>query len=264
MENKIQRPNNMEKQFEVRTQMRNKFALQMLHVSLPTDFVNKINNYIDDKIKHLDVGNIRKNTDSKFPPGIDLDIGLTEDNQDAKLLKSTLDTTCQEYLRQIGHGNNHVDVFEAWSAMSFAGDYNPLHDHGVATPAGLSMIMYLKVPESITEQPDPDDKDVNYWLNDNYGSVDGFTYFVWDMRNQDLLKKMYPVAEEYFKPKVGSLLIFPNWLKHAVMPFYGEGERRIVAANANVIPPDMFDWKNKSEEEQQELIKDLRNIETKR
>ena len=41
-----------------------------------------------------------------------------------------------------------------------------------------------------------------------------------------MLRKLHTVAEEYFKPKVGSLLIFPNWLKHAVMPFFGEGERR--------------------------------------
>jgi len=254
----------MEKQFEVKTEMRNKFALQMLHVSLPIDFVNKINDYIDDKVKHLDIENIKKSTDSKYPPGIDLDIGLTEDNQDAKLLKSTLDTTCQEYLRQIGHGDSHVDVFESWSVMSFSGDYNPLHDHGVATPAGLSMILYLKVPESVTKQSDPDDIDVNFWLNDNYGSIDGFTYFSWEHRNQDMLKKLYPVGEEYFKPKVGSLLIFPNWLKHAVMPFYGEGERRIISANANVISPEMFDWQNKSDKERQEIIKDLRSIKTKR
>ena len=50
------------------------------------------------------------------------------------LLKSTLDATSQEYLRQIGHGDSFPDVFEAWTVHSFAGDYNPLHDHGVKCP----------------------------------------------------------------------------------------------------------------------------------
>ena len=204
-----------EKQFEVSFDMRNKFALQMLHVTLPSHFVDKINNFIDGKVENLDV--IRQNSDSKYPPGIDLDIGLTEDNQDVKLLKSTLDTICGEYLRQIGHGDSHVDVFESWSILSYAGDYNPLHDHDSATPAGLSTILYLKVPECIRELPDPDD-----------------------------------------------MLVFPSWLKHAVMPFYGDGERRIISANANVIPPEMFDWKNKSDEERQQVIKDLRSVKTKR
>ena len=120
-----------------------------------------------------------------------------------------------------------------------SGDYNPLHDHGVMSPGGLSMILYLQVPECISSLPDPDDKGGSIWFNDSSGDVDGFTYFIWAQRNQDMLRKLYPVGEEYFKPKVGSLLIFPNWLKHAVMPFYGEGERRTLAGNANIISPEL-------------------------
>ena len=29
-------------------------------------------------------------------------------------------------------------------------------------------------------------------------------------------------------------LMFPNWLKHSVSPFYGEGERRTLSANFRV------------------------------
>jgi len=72
------------------------------------------------------------------------------------------------------------------------------------------------------------------------------------------LRKLHSVGEEYFKPKVGSLLIFPNWLKHAVMPFYGEGERRTLAANANIVSPDMFNWKDASEEERQKILHTIR------
>ena len=42
------------------------------------------------------------------------------------------------------------------------------------------------------------------------------------------------ITEDYIKPEVGTMLIFPNWLKHAVMPFFGEGERRSMAFNWNV------------------------------
>ena len=66
------------------------------------------------------------------------------------------------------------------------------------------------------------------------------------------------MGEEYFKPKVGSLLIFPNWLKHAVMPFYGEGERRTLAANANIISPELFDWKNSSDEDRAKVLNTFR------
>ena len=35
-----------------------------------------------------------------------------------------------------------------------------------------------------------------------------------------------------FKPRVGQMLVFPNWLKHSVYPFYCEGERRSMSFNA--------------------------------
>ena len=126
------------------------------------------------------------------------------------------------------------------------------------TPGGLSMILYLLVPECIAKLPDPDNEGGNVWFNDSSGGIDGFTYFIWDNRNQDMLRKFYPIAEEYFKPQVGSMLIFPNWLKHAVMPFYGEGERRTLAANANVISPELFDWKNASEEDREKVLNTFR------
>ena len=245
----------------------------MFHVKLPTDFIDKINAYIDNTLIPLDdnygkvkgnaelehsyskglVGQIRQNEKSA-----QLDCKVLEDTEDAKLLKSTLDATSQEYLRQIGHGDSVPDVFEAWTVHSFAGDYNPLHDHGVMSPGGLSMILYLQVPECISKLPDPDDKGGSIWFNDSSGDVDGFTYFIWAQRNQDMLRKLYPVGEEYFKPKVGSLLIFPNWLKHAVMPFYGEGERRTLAANANIISPELFDWKNATDEDRAKILNTFR------
>tara|TARA_B100000029_G_C17415453_1_gene902284 strand:+ start:245 stop:1042 length:798 start_codon:yes stop_codon:yes gene_type:complete len=246
----------------------------MFHVKLPMDFVDKINSYVDNTLIPLDdnYGKVKGNAELEhsYSKGLvgqirqdeksaQLDCRVLDGNdEDAKLLKSTLDATSQEYLRQIGHGESVPDVFEAWTVHSFAGDYNPLHDHGVLTPGGLSMILYLQVPECISKLPDPDDKGGNIWFNDSSGDVDGFTYFIWAQRNQDMLRKLHPVAEEYFKPKVGSLLIFPNWLKHAVMPFYGEGERRTLAANANIISPDMFNWKDASEEEKQKLLQTIR------
>ena len=215
-----------EKQFEVSFDMRNKLALQMLHVTLPPDFVDKINNFIDGKVENLDV--IRQNSDSKYPPGIDLDIGLTEDNQDVKLLKSTLDTICGEYLRQIGHGDSHVDVFESWSILSYAGDYNPLHAHGCQTPAGMSMILYLKVPKCIEEKPSFPQ------LHNATGDIDGHTGLITSTNTIHDVYRLKLDAQEYIKPKKGFMIIFPNWLQHCVMPFFGDGERRTMSANFNI------------------------------
>ena len=262
----------MEKHYDIKTQMRNKFALHMLRVDLPTDFVDNMNKYIDEELIPFDenYGKVKGNAElaHSYTKGLVGQIRQNEksaqlncrifDTEGGKLLKSTLDSCSAEYLRQIGHGDSVPDVFEAWTVHSFTGDYNPLHDHGVLTPGGLSMILYMKVPECISSLPDPDDKGGQIWFNDHSGHVDGFTYFIWAQRNQDMLRKLYPVGEKYFKPKVGSLLIFPNWLKHAVMPFYGEGERRTLAANANIITPEMVDWNGLSDEDKQKLLATLR------
>ena len=263
----------MQKHYDLQTQLITKPALHMFRVDLPTDFTDKINKYVDDELIPLDenYGKVKGNAELQhsYSKGLvgqirqdersaQLDCKVLEETDDARLLKSTLDATSQEYLRQIGHVDSVPDVFGAWTVHSFSGDYNPLHDHGVLTPGGLSMILYLQVPECISSLPDPDDKGGQIWFNDHSGHVDGFTYFIWAQRNQDMLRKLYPVGEKYFKPKVGSLLIFPNWLKHAVMPFYGEGERRTLAANANIISPEMFNWKDASEEERQKLLHTIR------
>ena len=262
----------MEKHYDIKTQMRNKFALHMLRVDLPTDFVDNMNKYIDEELIPFDenYGKVKGNAElaHSYTKGLVGQIRQNEksaqlncrifDTEGGKLLKSTLDSCCAEYIRQLGFDNSFADVFEAWTVHSFAGDYNPLHDHGVKTPAGLSMILYLQVPECISSLPDPEDKDGKIWFNDSSGNVDGFTYFIWDNRNQDMLRKLHPPAEEYFKPKVGTLLIFPNWLKHAVMPFFGEGERRTLAANANIITPEMVDWNGLSDEDKQKLLATLR------
>ena len=263
----------MEKNYNVETQLRSKPALHMFHVKLPTDFTDSINKYIDDTLIPLDdnYGKVKGNAELQhsYSKGLvgqirqdersaQLDCKVLDKNENAQLLKSTLDATSNEYLRQIGHGDSNADTFEAWTVHSFAGDYNPLHDHGVLTPGGLSMILYLQVPECIASSPAPADRGGQIWFNDHSGNVEGFTYFIWDNKNQDMLRKLHPVSEEYFKPKVGSLLIFPNWLKHAVMPFFGEGERRTLAANANIISPEMFNWKDATEEERQNLLNTIR------
>ena len=250
----------------------------MFHVKLPMDFVDKINAYIDNTLIPLDdnygkvkgnaelehsyskglVGQIRQNEKSA-----QLDCKVLEDTEDAKLLKSTLDATSQEYLRQIGHGDSVPDVFEAWTVHSYAGDYNPLHDHGCRTEAGLSMILYLKVPECIQKQPDPSELGGGVDINHASGVVDGYTYFNWGQNVMRDVVALRPVTEEYVKPEKGTLIIFPNWLRHSVNPFFGEGERRTFSANVNLFNNQNFKINGKafgemSDEEKEGIVSQFR------
>src|SRR5205823_5401821 len=68
-------------------------------------------------------------------------------------LCATMLQLAEEYIRQQGF-RAVVTPNEMWSVHSYAGDYNPLHDHGGRTPLGLSSILYLKVPREIADKPD--------------------------------------------------------------------------------------------------------------
>ena len=119
------------------------------------------------------------------------------------------------------------------------------------------MILYLQVPKCISDLPKPDD-DGGIYFNDVSGHVDGFTYFNWSNLNKADIRMLYRAGEEYIKPEVGTLLIFPNWMKHAVMPFFGEGERRTFSANCNLYAPEMLGTKfTDMPEEKQNQIKGM-------
>ena len=105
----------MEKNYDVKTQMRSKPALHMFHVQLPTDFTDSINKYIDNTLIPLDdnYGKVKGNAELQhsYSKGLvgqirqdersaQLDCKVLEETEDARLLKSTLDATSNEYLRQ--------------------------------------------------------------------------------------------------------------------------------------------------------------------
>ena len=121
-----------------------------------------------------------------------------------------------------------------WSVHSYEGDYNPVHDHGTRTPMGLSCILYLKVPPQIEKLGNPSEEFEG--LNNSSGAVDGFTYLSWGVNGMRDINMLRPITEEYIKPITGTMLMFPSWLRHGVMPFFGEGERRTFSANMNVTP----------------------------
>ena len=42
------------------------------------------------------------------------------------------------------------------------------------------------------------------------------------------------LTDTFVRPEVGKLIMFPIWLKHQVMPFFGEGERRSLSVNIDI------------------------------
>ena len=225
--------------------MRDKLAVSIMVVEFPLEVINELNEHIDDDIipANVDhskglVGQIRQNKKSAqltFPHKND-EVGET--------FSDVLVKVANQYMESVTFSNGgsvwdqslgyDIDVDDMWTVHSYEGDYNPVHDHGTKTQIGLSCILYLKVPSQIEEMPDPSLEFGG--LNNSSGAVDGFTYLTWGVNGVRDANMFRPLTEEYIKPDVGMMLMFPSWLRHGVMPFFGKGERRTFSANINVAP----------------------------
>jgi len=239
---------------QIKASMKTKMALHMLRVELPSAVIEEINSHIDETVvpdgKDASgglVGQIKQN-DKSAQLKFDLN------DEVGKLVKQQLDRAGMSFVKKGYDRDVIADSFNAWVVNSYAGDYNPLHSHGVKTQAGLSAILYLKVPEQIKNAPDPSEESL--LLNQSSGTVDGFTYFTWGTTDIQDVSRFKPITEEYVKPEVGTMLIFPNWLRHSVMPFYGEGERRTFSANMNIFENTIFE--NTTEEDKNKHIESMR------
>ena len=225
--------------------MRNKLAVNIMRAEIPLNVIDELNQHIDEVIVPAGqdlsgelVGQINQNEKSGqwiFPHN---------DGEVGEQFADILNNLGKEYIKQtLGDGDKEIktDVQTMWTVHSYAGDYNPLHDHGTRSFMGLSCILYLKVPPQIEAIGVPPEDMVAagvtpgfQGLNGASGAVDGFTYLCWGTNGMRDVNMLRPITEEYVKPEVGTMIIFPAWLRHAVMPFSGEGERRTFSANLNV------------------------------
>ena len=218
------------KTFESHAQIKTVASYKLMAVQFPDTFVDDINKHIDEVIIPSNVshgsqlvGQINQNEKSAqwtFP--FDTDMG--------KNFKTVIDRCATSLIKdKTGYSRDSIaDAFEAWTVHSYAGDYNPLHAHGCQTPSGLSMIMYLKVPKCIEDKPSFPS------LHNASGDIDGFTGLITSTNTIADVYRLKLDAQEYIKPKKGFMIIFPNWLQHCVMPFFGDGERRTMSANFNI------------------------------
>jgi len=135
-----------------------------------------------------------------------------------------------------------VDIDELWSVHSYEGDYNPIHDHGTKTIMGISVTCWTKVPKQIGQKGEPISNG-KYTLYGDSGACDGFLAFTYGRNETMNVERLRPPQSAKIQPKVGRLLMFPSWMQHTVYPFFGEGERRTVAANLNCWDVEEHDGK---------------------
>tara|TARA_Y100000748_G_C15163598_1_gene358819 strand:+ start:118 stop:555 length:438 start_codon:yes stop_codon:yes gene_type:complete len=116
--------------------------------------VDEINDYIDTNSHRLNdlsyslVGQIKQNPKSaQYEFNLDDPVPQKMGNLFASLAKEYADNhpLSPEIRNNIGPVEDY-HVKKMWSVHSYAGDYNPLHEHGTVSGRGVSMIVFLKVP----------------------------------------------------------------------------------------------------------------------
>jgi hypothetical protein len=212
-----------------------KFAIRPIkqfsigRIEFPMEIIDEINDHIDNVIipanKSFADGLVGQLKNDKKSAQLDFPLDTAVGAQ----LKTVFEQIGKTYLNKGYERDSDTECFQCWTNHAYAGDFNPYHDHGVQTMAGLSGFLWLKNPECIEKldsNPAP--------MHNASGSVDGFTQLIWGTTTRKDVLALHSQTEEYVKPEVGVMLIFPNWLKHQVLPFFGEGERRSLAMNWNV------------------------------
>ena len=149
----------------------------LMEAQLPMPMVDDLNTYLDDLMVAEDREDHSKNLVGQIQSGQQ----LTMNAEDEKVIRftQTINQLGMEYIkhfvRRIGSSklfpdNMQVGVDEMWSVHSYAGDYNPIHDHSVPAITGLAATTWTKVPEQITKQNSPNDGSYNLISSGSYSS----------------------------------------------------------------------------------------------
>jgi len=211
-------------------------SVYVMETEMPISMVNDLNDYLDEYKEDQDKKSLADSLVGQISQGEQ----LLMDNEDSRL-KEYSEFVCSlgaDYINFFfNNTGNKLDqpkaiaIDETWSVHSYAGDYNPIHDHGTKTIMGISTTGWTKVPQQILDQPTAGSP--QYSLYQSSGDCDGYIAFNYGRNELMNTTRLRPPQSFVIKPTVGKLLVFPSWLQHMVYPFKGEGERRTVASNLN-------------------------------
>jgi len=109
-----------------------------------------------------------------------------------------------------------IKIINLWVVRQLKNEYNPIHYH----EGQLSGVGYLKIPKDMNQNKLVKNKKIK--TNGTIDFING--------QNNFLSKSIYNL-----NPKIGDLLIFPNYLMHTAYPFNVDGERRSFSFNVQIL-----------------------------
>ena len=118
----------------------------------------------------------------------------------------------KEYIKaSTGKLTKKVKIINFWVVRQYAHEYNPVHFHD----GHVSGVGYLKIPRQLNQ----DKKQLQ--INGSIDFINGTKMFL----NNSIFNH---------KPKMGDVILFPNYLMHTAYPFSAKGERRSFSFNVEI------------------------------
>tara|TARA_B100001027_G_scaffold206940_1_gene170929 strand:+ start:477 stop:1088 length:612 start_codon:yes stop_codon:yes gene_type:complete len=186
------------------------FGPRIAIVKIPLSLLEKINHEVESII--LDKKKSISNDYSKKLVGqVQQEIEL-KNKFIKKNLKNFISKSINQYLKKnLNKKSKNIKIKNLWVVRQFKNEYNPVHFHD----GDVSGVGYLKIPSNLTKS--------NKKIKTN-GTID-FIYGSKSFLSDSIFNH---------KPKVGDLILFPNYLMHTAYPFKSKGERRSFSFNIEI------------------------------
>ena len=186
------------------------FGPKIAKLKISKQLIDKINREVD-KITSNKILAKRLDYSKKLVGQVKQEISLPK-SFIKKNIEKIISKNIKEFInKSIGKKPKTVKIKNFWVVRQFSNEYNPIHFHD----GHISGVGYLKVPKFETS------KKINLKTNGTIDFINGSKIF--------LSESIYNHS-----PKVGDVLLFPNYLMHTAYPFLVKGERRSFSFNAEI------------------------------
>ena len=186
------------------------FGPKLAKIKLSKKVVNDINKEVE-RIILNEKKSKKKDYSKKLFGEVYQEIELSK-NFINKKLKKFIHEKVKNYLKgTINKSTNKINIKNFWVVRQFKNEYNPVHYHD----GNISGVGYLKIPKNLNFSKKKKK------TNGTIDFINGSRMF--------LNKSIYNHV-----PKVGDLILFPNYLMHTAYPFVVDGERRSFSFNVEL------------------------------
>ena len=185
------------------------FGPKIAQLKFNKSLINKINKEVD-RISSQKKLTKKYDYSKKLVGQVKQEIQLPK-NFIKKYLAKKINQSIKEFIKSTtGKTTKTIKIKNFWVVSQFSHEYNPVHYHD----GHVSGVGYLKIPKFTTNKK-------SLTTNGTIDFINGNKMFL----NNSIFNH---------NPRVGDVILFPNYLMHTAYPFTSKGERRSFSFNAEI------------------------------